>query len=179
MRLSHLYLFKSWSLHSWERFFSISRYLFLFCVEAFSSLLRRAETQQLLHGARLCRSRSTITHFLDDYIIFSLAGEREGELISQTLQKYELALGQKVNLDKSEVTFSSGISKDARNRLASILGVRRDQQHGKYLTIPSTIGKHKNEVFRCWWIWWGKKQGLEKVNAFRSGKNNAYIVGTP
>lgn len=41
---------------------------------------------------------------------------------------------------------SSGVPEQAREALTNLLGVRRALQHGKYLGIPSTIGKSKIEL---------------------------------
>ena len=60
---------------------------------------------------------------------------------------YEAASGQKINADKSSVFFSANTAEEKRNEILMILGPMQDSWHGKYLGLPSIIGKSKNEVF--------------------------------
>ena len=50
----------------------LSSYLFLICVEGFTSLLARAKIEGRLHGVALCRSAPSISNllFADDSLIF-------------------------------------------------------------------------------------------------------------
>ncbi|XP_057808453.1 uncharacterized protein LOC131022930 [Salvia miltiorrhiza] len=128
----------------------LSPFLFLFCAEALSGLLRKAESQNLIHGARLCRSAPRISHllFADDCIIFGRANVNEVGIIRHTLELYEGVSGQKVNLDKSSISFSGGVVEEVKNEMAGLLGVSHQDQQGVYLGIPSTIGRSKNEIFQ-------------------------------
>ncbi|XP_057811840.1 uncharacterized protein LOC131026083 [Salvia miltiorrhiza] len=128
----------------------LSPFLFLFCAEALSGLLRQAETRGIIHGAHLCRSTPRVSHllFADDCIIFGRANSNEIDVVKDILWRYEGVSGQKVNLDKSEITFSSGIPADVRASLALNLGVECAAQYGKYLGIPSTVGRSKSEIFQ-------------------------------
>ncbi|XP_057790949.1 uncharacterized protein LOC131008065 [Salvia miltiorrhiza] len=128
----------------------LSPFLFLFCAEALSGLLRKAETQNLIHGARLCRSAPSVSHllFADDCVIFGRACAKEIRTVLDILGHYEGVSGQKVNLDKSAITFSGGITEDIKVELANQLGVRCETIHGSYLGIPSTVGRSKTEIFQ-------------------------------
>lgn len=128
----------------------LSPYLFLFCADALSALLRKAETNHLLHGARICREAPSVSHlfFADDSLIFGRASEDEIDTVKRILQIYEVASGQKVNLDKSDISFSGSLPNDLKDNLAHRLGVRRVEKHGLYLGIPSSIGKNKKEIFQ-------------------------------
>lgn len=59
----------------------------------------------------VCKGNPSVTHlfFADDNIIFCEATERGGQVIKDILQKYERALGQKINLDKFIIFFSSNL----------------------------------------------------------------------
>ena len=65
----------------------------------------------------------------------------------EILELYEAALGQKINTEKSSVTFSHNTSLETRNEVLCILGPMQDSRQGKYLGLPSVIGKSKNQVF--------------------------------
>ena len=60
---------------------------------------------------------------------------------------YEVASGQKINTNKSSVFFSANTKEEKKNEVLESLGPMQDSRHGKYLGLPSIIGKSKNEVF--------------------------------
>jgi hypothetical protein len=78
----------------------LSPYLFLFCVEGFSALLRQAQHEKELAGVSFGRGGPTITHllFADDSIVFLEASQGNMEALKAVLQQYEECSGQKVNL---------------------------------------------------------------------------------
>ena len=55
--------------------------------------------------------------FVDDNIIFGRASRKEMETINHILHCYEKASGQKVNFEKSEMTFSPNVSLDVCDTL--------------------------------------------------------------
>ncbi|XP_073121019.1 uncharacterized protein [Henckelia pumila] len=55
--------------------------------------------------------------------------------------------GQKVNFDKSSISSSANVSNELKNTLCEVLGVNYTTNHGKYLGLPSLIGRNKREVF--------------------------------
>jgi len=63
------------------------------------------------------------------------------------LKAYEKALSQKINADKSSVFFSSNTPFEVKEEILRILGPMQDIRHKKYLSLPSLIGKSKNQVF--------------------------------
>lgn len=65
----------------------------------------------------------------------------EAERVKQILIQYERASGQRINLEKTEITVSSNISMEKKQELGGRLGVKTVQQHSKYLGLPTMIGK--------------------------------------
>ncbi|XP_057803553.1 uncharacterized protein LOC131018874 [Salvia miltiorrhiza] len=128
----------------------LSPFLFLFCAEALSGLLRKAETNNLLHGARICRTAPRVSHilFADDCIIFGCGNSMEVSVVSGIIKTYEGVSGQLVNLDKSIIDFSGGIDDNMQQQLAEQLGVQRSGQRSTYLGIPNSVGRAKNEIFQ-------------------------------
>ena len=83
----------------------LSPYMFLFCVEGFSALLKHAQEENKIKGVSYGGGGPMITHliFADDSVVF-LEGSRESfETLRSILQDYEVASGQKVNLQKSAI----------------------------------------------------------------------------
>jgi len=60
---------------------------------------------------------------------------------------YEKASGQAVNLQKSEIFCSRNVSTAGHNNIANILGVKVVLGTGKYLGLPSMIGRSKKSTF--------------------------------
>ncbi|KAJ8753347.1 hypothetical protein K2173_019746 [Erythroxylum novogranatense] len=71
----------------------------------------------------------------------------EGQNIKRILALYEAASGQAINYQKSCIMFSSNTKQDDRTAVESILGVNTPLDHGRYLGLPSLIGRQKKQVF--------------------------------
>lgn len=67
--------------------------------------------------------------------------------IKTLLINYEKASGQAVNLQKSGVYYSANVHQRKQLKLSNILGVTNDLSHGKYLGLPSLVGRSKKSVF--------------------------------
>ena len=65
----------------------------------------------------------------------------------EVLKLFEAASRQKINMDKYSVTFSQNTPVETRGEVLEILGPMDELRQGKYLRLPSVIGKSKNQVF--------------------------------
>ncbi|KAF7835206.1 ribonuclease H [Senna tora] len=85
----------------------LSPYLFIICAEVFSCLLDRAVNDGWFQGVKIGRSSPSISclFFADDSIIFSRSTEEATDGIFSVIQAYECASGQRVNLEKTELSF--------------------------------------------------------------------------
>lgn len=127
----------------------LSPYLFIMVADAFSRLLRKAVNKKLAHGARASHSGPVISHlfFADDSLLFTRANQKECSTIVDLLNVYEAASGQKINYDKSEVSFSKVLCMSKKKELLDLLKMRLVDEHAKYLGIPTITGKPKRAVF--------------------------------
>ena len=151
----------------------ISPYLFLLCADAFSTLLSKAAHEKRIPGARICRGAPLVSHlfFADDSILFTKASVQECSVVADIISKYERASGQKVNLSKTEVVFSSSVDVERRNDIVSILGVQEVACQAKYLGLPTVIGRSKKVTFACIKERiWKKLQGWKEKLLSRPGK---------
>jgi len=135
----------------------LSPYLFIICVEGLSSLIREAERRNDIIGTMICIDAPINSHilFADDCFLFFRACEREAICMKNILATYEEALGQTVNLQKSELFCSRNTPDDLKNLIATTLGVRQVLGTSKYLGLPTMIGRSKHATFKfikdCIW----------------------------
>ncbi|KAA3456989.1 reverse transcriptase [Gossypium australe] len=128
----------------------LSPYLFLICTEGFSALLNSAVQMSNLRGVKVCRGCPTVTHlfFANDSIVFGDTNEIGGRVLLDILRRYESALGQKINLDKLQIFFSSNVSDNSCNQLVQMLGVRHSLCMERYLGLPTMVGRRKKDAFQ-------------------------------
>jgi hypothetical protein len=114
-----------------------------------TALLKQAESNGSLHGIKVCRRAPSISHllFADDSFLFFRANENETHMLKGILDIYANASGQLINMQKSEIYFSRNVSHDLKNNLSQILQVTECLGTGKYLGLPSMIGRSKKSIF--------------------------------
>ena len=128
----------------------LSPYLFLFCVEGLSALIRRATDSQQLQGLRSCRGGVSISHllFADDSLLFCPATPTDCNRLIQILSTYEQASGQAINRQKTALFFSPNTNVTVRERIRSMLNARIVSEFEKYLGLPMVGGKNKMSTFK-------------------------------
>lgn len=127
----------------------LSPYLFLIYVEGLSTLIKKEEGRGTLDGAKICRGAPVLSHllFADDCFLFFQADVQEAKTMQSVLEVYARASGQHINMQKSEVFFSRNVPEGDKHRIAQILGVRITLGTGKYLGLPSLVGRNRKGVF--------------------------------
>ena len=151
----------------------LSPYLFIICAQGLSSLINHYERVGLLHGIRIARGAPCLTHifFADDCFLFFKASDREASVMKAALTLYGAASGQRVNFDKSSISFSVNTTTEVEHSICSLLGVWGTVNHGNYLGLPSFIGRSKSVIFR--YIRervWKRLQGWNQKLLSRAGK---------
>ncbi|XP_031094434.1 uncharacterized protein LOC115998904 [Ipomoea triloba] len=128
----------------------LSPYIFIICAEGLSLILQQQEASGKIHGIRVVRGAPSVSHlfFADDSLLFFRATDSEVHEIKSCLDLYSSASGQLVNYDKSSITFSANTEQNMCRHVASVLGVRQSVDFGRYLGLPSFIGRNKTAVFR-------------------------------
>lgn len=69
-------------------------------------------------------------------------------LLKICLNLYERASGQAINFSKSEIFFSPNVGNGLKHELKSLMGISNPLNTGKYLGLPSLIGRGKLKLFR-------------------------------
>jgi hypothetical protein len=127
----------------------LSPYLFIICAEGLSSLIRQFENRGDIHDVKICRNAPIVSHllFADDCFLFFKVAENEAMTMKHILATYAAASGQSINLLKSELFCSRNVQTPLQNSISNILGVQQVLGMGKYLGLPSMIGRSRKATF--------------------------------
>lgn len=68
-------------------------------------------------------------------------------VMKDILNTYEAASGQAIILPKSEIFYSRNVPDTLKNNITNILGVQAILGTGKYLGMPSMIGRDRTATF--------------------------------
>ncbi|KAH1106130.1 hypothetical protein J1N35_009898 [Gossypium stocksii] len=128
----------------------LSPYLFLFCGEGLSVLMRLACMEKKVKWATVCRNAPPISHlmFADDCILFWKVSTQETNVLKNILEEYESCTGQCINFEKSTVLFSKNVGEHDKNRVVQALNVRCSTDPEKYLGLPNMMGRRKKLAFQ-------------------------------
>lgn len=112
-------------------------------------MITTVEERSNLIGLQCSRGGPQISHlfFVDDSIVFARANIKDTKEIKRILKLYEEASGQKVNMEKSAITFSPNVEVQCRQRILEVLGLTVVQSHDKYLGLPTVVGLNKKRTF--------------------------------
>jgi len=104
----------------------LSPYLFIICVEGLSSLIRDAETRDVLIGTKICRQAPSFSHllFADDCFLFFKATKDQVHVMKNILSTYQLASGQAISLPQSEIYCRRNVPDELKTNITNILGVQ-------------------------------------------------------
>ena len=100
-------------------------------------------------GIRVSFRSPWVSHllFADDCLIFISATEESAHRLNEILHIYALCSGQSVNREKSAIFFSPNTHTDRRKALKLVLGIMVEAFSGKYLGLPTTVGRITSETF--------------------------------
>lgn len=74
--------------------------------------------------------------FADDIVFFAEADLNQSQVFSQVLNDFCSSSGQKVNLQKSKVFFSSNVRSGTAYQICQNLGIEKTVNLGSYLGVP-------------------------------------------
>jgi hypothetical protein len=152
----------------------ISPYLFLLAADGLSCLLKSRVQSPNHGGIQVAPLAPRVNHLLfayDSLLFFRANGQGASE-VTQVLDYYCQASGQRVNCDKPSIFFSKGCPNNVREEVEGILHVPNETLSEKYLGMPSDIGSSKNGAFKYLKDrLWGKVQGWIEKTMSSAGKD--------
>ncbi|CAN1844985.1 Transposon TX1 uncharacterized 149 kDa protein [Linum perenne] len=151
----------------------LSPFLFILCAEGLSALLKDAARKGEIHGVAVRHRAPKVNHllFADDSFFFVKAEIAEARKLKTILATYAAASGQLINYQKSGIMFSSNADTLLRQGLSNIMGIFEPLDTGRYLGLPSCVGRSKRVIFsqlkdRIW----SRLQGWRGKKISKAGK---------
>ena len=104
----------------------------------------------MLVGIKVAPTAPVVNHLLlaDDSLLLFKSSVQGANEVSNLLDAYCLASGQRVNYDKSSIFFSKGCPETLRVEIKNILNVQNESLSEKYLGLPTDVGQSKNGTFK-------------------------------
>ena len=91
--------------------------------------------------------------------------------MNELLKLYCDASGQRINMEKSSIYFSKGVSEATRMEVKNVLDVHNEALSDKYLGLPSDVGRAKEGCFKYLKDrLWNKIQGWIEKTMSTAGK---------
>ena len=117
----------------------LSPYLFMLIMEAFSGLISRAEEKGFIRGFKATGRRGegvSVSHllFADDTLLFCEDNRDQLIFWKWVVICFEVVLGLKINLQKSEIIPVGGVEKV--DRVAAVFGCKVGNLPTNYLGLP-------------------------------------------
>jgi len=127
----------------------LSPFLFLFVVDALSTLITKSMTEDGTKGVKICRSAPEISHllFADDSLLFFEASEQQANLVKGVLSTYVAATGQLINPTKCSILFSDHCLPATVVDVKRILEITQEVFEPIYLGLPVPEGKMNKGKF--------------------------------
>jgi hypothetical protein len=113
-------------------------------------MLNKAESLGVITGVPSSKKGPRLSHlfFADDSLLFCKANSVEWRRITNILEKYEEASGQKLNKDKTSIFFSRNTSPEKKEEISRLSGLSATQCYEKYLGLPTMVGRSRYQAFK-------------------------------
>ena len=123
----------------------LSPYLFLFVSDVLSRMILAEVNAHNVKGLVINKNCPVLSHlfFADDSLLFMEAEEQNCKKVMQIIEDYGMTSGQKLNLEKTRMMFSTNVKEEVKRKIAEGLRVEEVENPETYLGIPAMWGKKK------------------------------------
>ncbi|KAL0799439.1 hypothetical protein Bca101_054614 [Brassica carinata] len=127
----------------------LSPHIFILCTEVLSALCAKGQADGSLPGVRVSHNSPPINHllFADDTMFFCKSKPTCILALKKILATYETVSGQRINPQKSAITFSAKTPDITRARVKGTMEIYTEGGVGKYLGLPEQFGRRKRDIF--------------------------------
>ncbi|KAG7547784.1 Ribonuclease H domain [Arabidopsis suecica] len=146
----------------------LSPYLFVLCLERLCHLIDRSVAGKEWKPISISQGGPKLSHicFADDLILFAEASVTQIRVIRRVLERFCVASGQKVSLEKSKIFFSENVHKDLAKQISDESGIKSTKELGKYLGMPILHKRINKETF---------SEVIERVTSRLSGWKGRFL----
>lgn len=126
----------------------LSPFLFVLCTEGLIHLIKKAEKDGRLEGIQFDEKGPMIHHllFADDCLFVCKASDDQAAVLMEILDRYGRATGQRLNLEKSAITFGKKVPVEKQTSIKRITGIEKEGGTGNYLGLPECFSGSKTEM---------------------------------
>nr|ABW81175.1 non-LTR retrotransposon transposase [Arabidopsis cebennensis] len=127
----------------------LSPYLFVLCLERLCHQIDLAVGTKEWKPISMSRGGPLLSHicFADDLILFAEASVAQIRVVRKVLEKFCIASGQKVSLEKSKIFFSQNVHRDLEKFISDESGIKSTKELGKYLGMPVLQKRINKDTF--------------------------------
>ncbi|CAN0925165.1 hypothetical protein LINGRAHAP2_LOCUS34604 [Linum grandiflorum] len=113
-------------------------------------MVKKAAKEGKIQGTRVSRRAPTVTHllFADDSFFFAEGCLDDARALKDIFNRYAATSGQLINFHKSSIMFSKNIHPIPEEGIAVILEIQQPLDTGRYLGVPSCVGRNKRAIFK-------------------------------
>jgi hypothetical protein len=86
--------------------------------------------------------------FADDSLLLFKADSLSAGKVQELLDKYCLALGQRINHDSSSIFSSKRCPNEVKDGVKMVLDVHNETFNAKYIGMPSDVGRSRSGAFK-------------------------------
>jgi len=128
--------------------YPLSPYLFVICTEMLIKMLQIAEKKEQITGLKVAIGASQVSHllFADDSMFYCRVQEEEMNHLSRIVEEYSLASGQRVNYQKSSITFGKNVPEERKIGVKKKLGIEQEGGRDVYLGLPESFKGSKVSI---------------------------------
>jgi hypothetical protein len=132
---------------------------FLLCAEALNSMLSHADQQGLLKGFPTSKKGLELNHlfFTNDSLLFCKVAICHWNRLTNILQTYERASGQKLNTSKTAIYFIRNTPTEEQTSILEAAAIAASQRYDTYLGLSTLVGKSWMKEFRIIVDWIEKR----------------------